>query len=236
MKKSAPKEVHSYTLTTEACYNPFFLECDGLRMGEVSEVKFFKEENGEGEIVASSKWFTVLHGESKKLASINSNNDFRMVKLPYTDIPCRRKVAFDKDNAFYVKERDTFGESKIVLYLNISELEDFVIEKSEHEVMYNGTEIRTYDIITFKIECTTRTPRWDGEGEQVRTACLTCNYNYAKTDFGKMCDDFNALSRKTSAEIRSYQFSELITQGLFDQMIEQYNAYKASHPEKQSAE
>lgn len=236
MKKSTPKEVHSYTLTTEACYNPFFLECDGLRMGEISEIAFFKEENGEGEVVATSKWFTVLHGGNKKFAGISSNNDFKMVKLPYTDIPFRRKVSFDKDKAFYVKATDTFGERKIKLYLNVSELQEFAIEKSEHEALYNGTEVRTYDIVTFNADCTTRTPRWDGEGEQSRVACLTCNYNYAKTDFGKLCDKFNEMSRKTSSEIRAYQFSELITNGSFDEMIALYNEYKASHPEKQTAE
>ena len=236
MKKSTPKEVHSYTLTTEACYNPFFLECDGLRMGEISEVAFFKEENGEGEVVATSKWFTVLHGGNKKFASISSNNDFKTVKLPYTDIPLRRKVSFDKDKAFYVKATDTFGERKIKLYLNVSELQEFAIEKSEHETLYNGTEIRTYDIVTFKVDCTTRTPRWDGEGEQSRVACLTCNYNYAKTDFGNLCDKFCEMSHHTSAEIRAYQFSELITKGFFDEMITLYNAYKEQHPEKQSAE
>lgn len=217
------EEVHAYKLETSAAYNPFFLMKDGLREGEVSTVKFFKVENGVGEVVASCRWFTIKRGKSNKMVYISSNNDFNTLDLPYTNIPYRRKESFDKDLAFYMKTPDKYGNGSLLeLYLNISELPEFKIESSEPESMYNGSEVHTYDIVTFSVKCTSRRTEWDGAEDCVRTACFTCNHQHTKTDFGLMCEEIAAVF---GHDMRAYEIAALIEKGNMDKVIEIYNNY-----------
>lgn len=217
------KEVHAYRLETSVCYNPFFLTKDGLREGEVSAIKFFKVENGVGKVIASCKWFTIKRDTSDKKERISSNNSFHTLELPYSNIPYRRKESFDKDLAFYMKTPDKYTNSSLlVLYLNISELPDFKIENSDPELLYSGSEVRTHDIVTFGVKCTSRRTDWDGAENCVRTACFTCNHHHIKTDFGLMCEEIADIF---GHNMHAYDVAALIEKGVMDKVIEIYNNY-----------
>lgn len=223
MKTQKQEEKHVYTMETSAAYNPFFLLRDGLREGEVSVIKFFKVENGVGEVVASCRWFSIMRSTSKKLVYINSNNDFKSLLLPYTNIPYRRKESFDKDLAFYLKVQDKYGNGSLLeLYFNISALPDFKIEKSEPESMYSGSEVHTYDIVTFKVKGESRRTEWDGAEDCDRTAAFTCNHLYEKTEFGLMCEE---IAKTFGHDLRGYEIANLIANGAMDNVIKIYNDY-----------
>lgn len=218
------KEVHVYKLETSAVYNPFFLMKDGLCEGEVSTVKFFKEENGVVDIVASCRWFTIKRGKCVKPSHIGSNNDFLALDLPYSDIPYRKKESFGKDSAFYMKTPNKYGNGSLLeLYLDISELSGFRIEKSEQEILYNGCEIYDCDIVTFDVKCVSRRVEWDGAKECVRTACFTSNPRHRRTDFGVMCEKIAAV---IGNGISAYTVAGLIEKGAMEQAIGIYNEYR----------
>jgi hypothetical protein len=221
--KTQNEEKHVYKLETSAAYNPFFLLRDGLREGEVSSVKFFKVENGVAEIVATCRWFSIMHGRSKKMVYVNTNNDFKSLLLPYTNIPYRKKESFDKDLAFYLKVSDKYSKGSLLeLYFNISALRDFKIEKSEPESLYNGSEVHTYDIVTFTVKGESRRTEWDGTEDCDRTACFTCNHKHEKTEFGQMCENF---AKTLGHDLRGYEIASLIANGTLDNAIKIYNDY-----------
>lgn len=219
-------ENKKYTLTTESCYNPFFLECNGLREGEVSKINFFKVENGEAEIVASARWFTFLPKGNKKYAGVSSNNDFKCIELPYTDIPYRRKDSFDKDKAFYLKEKDPYCGTKINLYLNVSELKDFEITPKEPETQYRGTEIHTCDIVTFKVISALKGNWIEAEDGSEVTAGFTCNHNYTVTDFGQLCVDMSNILTQCFPSASTLDVASFIQNGYIDKLIAKYAEWK----------
>ena len=219
-------ENKKYALTTESCYNPFFLECNGLREGEVNKINFFKVENGEAEIVASTRWFNCMPDGNKKYAGISSNNDFKSVELPYTDIPYRRKESFEKDKAFYLKEKDPYCGVKINLYLNVSELKDFEITPKEPETRYRGTELHTCDIVCFKAVGTVKS-RWiETEDESEVTVGFTCNHNYAVTDFGRFCADMTGILTQCFSSVSRFDVADFIQDGHIDELIAKYAEWK----------
>lgn len=224
MKNSKKKESHVYSLRTEPAYNPFFLYCDGHKVGEVENINFFKVENGEGMVVTHCRWFATL--PSKKLASISSNSNIYDVCLPYGDIPCRRSLCFGKDLAFYMKEKDNvLRETRLELYLNVSELKDFTIEKAEPQTLYNGTEIRVYDIVGFQAVALEKQYVGDYAWKQMYFAT---NYKMTKTEFGQLCDSIAEMTgRNMVSKMSTFEVSDLIVSGTLDKVIDVYNVYKS---------
>lgn len=224
MKNSKKKESHVYSLRTEPAYNPFFLYCDGYKVGEVENINFFKVENGEGMVVAHCRWFATL--PSKKLASISSNSNIYDMRLPYGDIPYRRSLNFGKDLAFYMKTKDNvLKETKLELYINISELTDFSIETAEPETLYYGTEIRVFDIVSFKAVALEKQHIGDYEWKPMY---FTSNYRHTKTEFGQLCDSIAEMTASSMvSKMSTFEVADLIASGTLDKVIEAYNEYKS---------
>lgn len=217
-------ENSKYRLVTEPCYNPFLFEQDGICSYEVSKIHFFKVENGNGEIVASARWFSHLLSGNLKYADFCSNNDFKAVNLPYDEIPLRRKLSFDKDKAFYLKEK---GENKIELYLNISELKDFNITAKTPDIRYYGTECHTCDIVTFKVTGEVKY-RQNEEEQPEAVVVFTCNHKTEMTEFGKACEEFSEILTEGVNKVSVYQIAELIQSGNIDKFIAAYNKWKGA--------
>ena len=217
-------ENSKYRLVTEPCYNPFLFEQDGICSYEVSKIHFFKVENGNGEIVASARWFSHLLGGNLKYADFCSNNDFKAVNLPYDEIPLRRKPSFDKDKAFYLKEK---GENKIELYLNISELKDFSITAKTPDIRYYGTECHTCDVVTFKVTGEVKY-RQNEEKQPEAVVVFTCNHKTEMTEFGKACEEFSEILTEGVNKVSVYQIAELIQDGSIDKFIAAYNEWKSA--------
>ena len=212
-----------YSLETSAMYNPFFLLRNLLRVGEVKTVNFFKVTENGGEIVASCRWFSILRQKNgKRLVNISTNNDFKLVHLPYTEIPYRKKESFGKDKAFYMKVNDKYSGTLLVLYLDIDSLKDFTIETSKPELMYNGAVSHTYKVATFAVQGASRRTEWDGTDDCDRTAVFTFGHEEVKTEFGQMCEE---IADKMGKETRYYDVSNLIASGAMDEIIKIYNNY-----------
>lgn len=217
-------ENSKYRLVTEPCRNPFLFEQDGICGYEVSKIHFFKAENGNGEIVASARWFRHLSGGNLKYADFCSNNDFKAVNLPYDEIPLRRNLSFDKDKAFYLKEK---GENKIELYLNISELKDFSITAKTPGIGHYGTECHTCDVVTFKVTGEVKY-RQNEEKQPEAVVGFTCNRKTEMTEFGKACEEFSEILTEGGNKVSVYQIAELIQDGSIDKFIAAYNEWKSA--------
>jgi hypothetical protein len=217
-------ENSKYRLVTEPCYNPFLFEQDGICGYEVSKIHFFKVENGNGEVIASARWFGHLPNGNTKYVDFCSNNDFKTVDLPYDEIPLRRKLSFDKDKAFYLKEK---GENKIELYLNISELKDFNITAKTPDILYHGTECRTCDVVTFKVTGEVKY-RQNEEKQSEAVVGFTCNHKTEPTEFGKKCKEFSEILSEGIRKVDISQIAELIQDGSIDKFIAAYNEWKSA--------
>lgn len=219
-------ENNKYRLVTESCYNPFIFECNRMYEGEVNAIHFFKtDDDGNGEIIATAKWFGHLPNGNMKYADISTNNDFKHVDLPYDNIPYRRKVSFDKDKAFYLKVKSD-GVTKIELYLNVSELEDFKIKHKDPVTLYHGTERRFCDIVTFKVSGDVKYRRNEKEVEARPIAFFTCNHTREKTEFGKVCQTLSEIISHGSSGVNPVRIAELICNGSIDKFITVYNEWK----------
>ena len=211
------------TLRTQDCYNPFFLYKDDKQIGVINTVNFFKIENGEGMVIASCKWFSIKRFKSSgKAMYICSNNDFKLVRLPYSDVKRQNKLQFGKADAFYMKSYN--GEFD--LFLNIGNLENFGVTSSEPQEMYDGSEVNVYDIVTFDVQGVSRRTSLDGHEDSTFTACFTCNHKNSLTEFGMLCDEIASKLSTGISEMHRYDITKLIVSGEMDKIVELYAAYK----------
>lgn len=186
------KETHKYRLVTESCFNTFLLECDGLRIAEINSIKLYNKDG----IKYSARWFdAVIPSLYNKFDitkyPIGSNNGFRYIILPYTNIPVHRKEVFDKKEAYIMTAKKTFSSSKIYdLYLNIDSLTDFYVQDvvSNMSLAESRTETRVIFKLRGMLSSTFAEPK-----EDEQTVIFNCNFRYKDTDMGVYCRKISKL-------------------------------------------
>lgn len=181
---------HSYKLVTEFCYNPFYLECDSFRVGELNSIKFFDNED----VKYSTRWFASAikgkFGLDIEKYPIGTNCDFSSIDLPFTNIPLRRKVNLSKDDAFIVSA-SSGSYKKYDLYIKIDKIPGFVVKQVKLSI--NDIETREETRVCFPVEGVIR--HYNGiEGE--RFAIFSCNYVFKPTEQGDFCKKVAELINK----------------------------------------
>lgn len=196
-------ENNEYRLMTEACYNPFFLSENGIKIKEIKAINFFKD----GAVIASCKWLCHRFAER---ASIDGNNDFDYIKLPFTNIPHRKKLNF-KDDAFYICVTDAYTKNLAELYLNVDCLEDFRLFEKEPKEMYNGTEIWKSYCLEFKTDAKLRHPYVTQPKEETKlTVARTYNVKCSYTEKGARYHEIEEALQKNGFKISIYDIETLL--------------------------
>lgn len=232
------KETHSYTLTREDGYNPFFLREDSILVGEISKINFFKR--GEDGVKYSTKWFDVmrrrLDGTMLDIEKypINGNNGAESIALPYTNIPKCNILSFSRSDAFIMKSKDPSYYGKYELYLNIDSLHDFTVTEIKDKP-YTARETKSEMRITFSIEGVPafRSDRdaFKNERNEI-TVIFYCNHSFNKTRYGEFCEK---ISKTLSSQMFGHTYSEievesLISTGKIDELADIIMEFRKEFP------
>lgn len=232
------KETHSYTLTRESGYNPFFLREDSVLVGEISKINFFKK--GEDGVKYSTNWFDVMYrrldGTMLDIEKypISSNNGVKSIVLPYTSIPKCNRLNFSRCDAFVMKSKDPAYYGKYELYMNIDSLHDFTVTEIKDKP-YTARETKNETRITFSVEGTpvremNRTLVMNERNEM--TVIFYCNHYFNKTKYGEFCE---SISKTLSSQMLDHTYSEievesLISTGKIDELANIIAEFRKEFP------
>lgn len=226
------KEMHKYRLVTEHCFNPFFLECDGLRIAEINSIKLYDKDG----IKYSARWFdAVIPSLYNKFDitkyPIGSNNGFRYIILPYTNIPVRRKEVFDKKEAYIMIAKKTFFSSKTYdLYLNIDSLTGFHAQDVVFDM--NLAESRIETRVIFKLRGMLSST-FAEQKEDEQTVIFNCDFRYEDTDMGVYCRKISKiLDSGLIASTSQIEISNLIKNKNIYRLKELLDEFVKEFPEK----
>jgi len=182
-------------------FNPYFLNGK-----QVEKMIFFNPQTAE--IVFSERWFN----------NSGSNNQYPSVTFNF-DIPKKNIKDLTRQTAFCMSIREGYDKGKLLLYIPISLLQNYQVEKDvfqfETDTDKHYKDIHSFDVVCVLKECKldenneNRLVYFNGE-EKSQTVKVGSGYRSIKNSFGaKVAEVLQDLTDK-KVDVKSYALEKIM--------------------------